>query len=104
MCFVLLTGCGDAASISVPSAGDPSLEQSDLLGALQIGATPGHGADGGPFPGARCPPGTHCHPGPHGNAETHAASYARAYAFRTAPGQYPLLPLPRGFRHSDLRQ
>ena len=39
MCILLLTSCGDATSISVPSAGAPSSEQSDLLGALQIGAT-----------------------------------------------------------------
>lgn len=39
ICILLLTSCGDATSISVPSAGAPSSEQSDLLGALQIGAT-----------------------------------------------------------------
>lgn len=39
MCIPLLTGCGDATSISVPSAGQPPEEQSGIMGALQIGAT-----------------------------------------------------------------
>lgn len=39
MCFALLTGCGDATSLSVPSAGQPPQEQSGIMGALQIGAT-----------------------------------------------------------------
>ncbi len=35
----MLTGCGDATSISVPSAEQPPQEQSGIMGALQIGAT-----------------------------------------------------------------
>ncbi len=36
---MLLTGCGDATSISIPSAEQPAQEQSGIMGALQIGAT-----------------------------------------------------------------
>ncbi len=36
---MLLTGCGDATSISIPSAEQPPQEQPDIMGALQIGAT-----------------------------------------------------------------
>lgn len=39
LCVVLLIGCGDATSISVPSAEQPSAGQPDVMGALQIGAT-----------------------------------------------------------------
>lgn len=39
MCIMLLTGCGDATSISIPSAEQPPQEQPDIMGALQIGAT-----------------------------------------------------------------
>lgn len=36
---MLLTGCGDATSISVPSAEQPPQEQPGIMGALQIGST-----------------------------------------------------------------
>ena len=39
MCIALLTGCGDATSISIPTVEQPPQEQSGLMGALQIGAT-----------------------------------------------------------------
>lgn len=39
ICAVLLTGCGDTNSIPVPSVEQPSQGQSDIIDALQIGAT-----------------------------------------------------------------
>lgn len=36
---MLLTGCGDATSISVPSAEQPPQDSSGIMGALQIGST-----------------------------------------------------------------
>ncbi|MBO5283015.1 MAG: transglutaminase domain-containing protein [Lachnospiraceae bacterium] len=39
LCFLLLTGCGDATSLSVPSAEQPSQSGTDIMDALQIGST-----------------------------------------------------------------
>lgn len=39
ICAVLFTGCGDTNSIPVPSVEQPSQGQSDIIDALQIGAT-----------------------------------------------------------------
>lgn len=38
-CILLLTGCGDADSISVPPVEQSSQDSSDVMGALQIGST-----------------------------------------------------------------
>ncbi len=43
---MLLTGCGDATSISIPSAEQPPQEQPGIMGALQIGATSSPEANG----------------------------------------------------------
>lgn len=39
LCLLLLTGCGDATSLSVPAADQPSQSGSDITDALQIGST-----------------------------------------------------------------
>lgn len=39
LCLLLLTGCGDATSLSVPSAEQPSQSGIDIMDALQIGST-----------------------------------------------------------------
>lgn len=39
LCLLLLTGCGDATSLSVPAADQPSQSGTDITEALQIGST-----------------------------------------------------------------